>query len=141
MAVILIIEQHQAPFSAFEPTALQHDDSVSTNLPFHLQCVVTSLKLNTAETDVQQGVRKAPPPRPIFAFPSAGRNRLLSREGGSSRQAGSVRHQIAFTLRKPCQSLVMLVNKGGVCPSSLFPLPQKYIWYVIGPCNPCMSLP
>jgi hypothetical protein len=45
MAVILIIEQHQAPFSAFEPTALQHDDSVSTNLPFSSPCVVTSLKL------------------------------------------------------------------------------------------------
>ena len=91
LAAIPIIEQHHVRFSAFEPTALQHDDSVSTDLPFIfmrcLSCACSNIALTyCAKTECSKGVREGPiTVVNLLPFRARDEIRLLSKGGRSSR--------------------------------------------------------
>ncbi len=88
---------------------------------------------------MQQGVRKLHHRDQSLPFRVRGETGLLSR-GGELAVSRICQTPNCIYTTQTLSIIGRVGNKGGVCPPSLFPLPQKYIWYVIGPCNPCMSL-
>jgi hypothetical protein len=134
--VIPIIEQHHARFSAFEPTTLQHDGSVSTNLPFiSMRCLFCACTcLLCKETECRKGVREPHHRGQSLPFRAPDVTRLPSKGGGRARGKPDLSESKLRLHYNKTLSIIGHVGKGcvcpsfsPVCPSSLFPLPQKYI--------------
>jgi hypothetical protein len=112
LAVIPIIEQHHARFSAFEPTTLQHDESVSTNLPFiSMRCLFCACTcLLRKETECSKGVREPHHHGQSLPFRAPDETRLPSKGpqkccpfGGLTKQLPPVR--LLFKWSAPSASL------------------------------------
>lgn len=143
--MIPIIEQHHARFSAFEPTTLQHDESVSTNLPFiSMRCLFCACTcLLRKETECSKGVREPHHRGQSLPFRAPDVTRLPSKGGGELAASRICQNpNCVYTITKPCQLSVMWVRAAFALPFRLF-APLRFFrfrrrtsWYVIGPCKP-----
>ena len=105
---------------------------MSTNLPSS-PCVacpahaVTSLKLNIAEADMQQGVRKLHHRDQCLPSRARGRNRASQQGRGARGKPDLLDTKLHLHYANLVNHRSRLVTRAAFCPSSLFPLPQKYI--------------